>query len=430
MKKLYLGELIKKYQIMDNMEEGQINLIHAYAGSGKTTYILDMIDEARCGGIFTGTDTRFYYVCDSILLKQQFKGEYATQRAEVDGIALEQLYKIGQFGEYIPESCHIMTYYGWLFLMRNLKSIDVIKNSIFIFDECSTLTQNCNNEQYIDYDEEEIIDYIDLILDQSTLIAMSATPELFNGMMIDNGFDVNDLLQGHKDELRQYTSSKVIKYHEKPHQLLSHIPHDRVAIYWCGAIKDMEKEAESIRALGLNVCCVYSDDRDGLTEERKLELRALKSRIVKDNDVPQEYDVIIYNKTMGTGVNILDTKHEFDTFITYSTKHEFLNDDDIYQARMRIRHDIECEYRYTKAHDIKKADKDDMKQVELNNRRIELIESVIDKRLTTAQFKALCDELAFRNAKREIMGATSVKKEIEKMGYKVSTVNKQKVITK
>lgn len=430
MTKLYLKELIKKYQIMDNMEQGHINLIHAYAGSGKTTYILDMIDEARCGGIFTGADTRFYYVCDSILLKQQFKGEYATQRAEVDGITIEQLYKVGQFGEYIPESCHIMTYYGWLFLMRNLKSIDVIKNSIFIFDECSTLTQNCNNEQYIDYDEDEIIDYIDLILDQSTLIAMSATPELFNGMMIDNGFYVNDLLQGHKDELRQYTSNKVIKYHEKPHQLLSHIPHNRVAIYWCGAIKDMEKEAESIKTLGLNVCCVYSEDRDGLTEEKKLELRVLKSRIVKDNDVPQEYDVIIFNKSMGTGVNILDKEHEFDTFITYSTKHEFLNDDDIYQARMRIRHDIECEYRYTKAHDIKKADKDNMKQVELDNRRIELIESVIDKRLTTAEFKALCDELAFRNVKREIMGATSAKKEIEKMGYKVSTVNKQKVITK
>ena len=133
---------------------------------------------------------------------------------------------------------------------------------------------------------------------------------------------------------------------------------------------------------------------------------------------------------MGTGVNILDKEHEFDTFITYSTNHEFLNDDDIYQARMRIRHNIECEYRYTKAHDIKKADKDNMKQVELDNRRIELIESVIDKRLTTAEFKALCDELAFRNVKREIMGATSAKKEIEKMGYKVSTVNKQKVITK
>ena len=411
MKKLYLGQLMENYHIEDSVEEGGINLIHAYAGSGKTSYVLDMISKSE-ENLFGENDNRFFYICDTKLLKQQFKGEYEVKKANIDGVEVEQLYKVGKHGEYIPMSCHIMTYYGWLYFMKVNKNIESRYSfKTFIFDECHVLAQNIVN--YSDYDEEEVIEYIDLILGSySTIIAMSATPSKFNGLMIDNGFTVNDLLHGYKDELRQYTSNKVIKYNEKPSQLLTHIPFKKCAIYWCGSIKELKKEVENIRELGLNVNYIVADDN---CEQEQL---ALKEYIVKNNNVPTEYDVIIFNKSMGTGVNILDKNNEFDTFITYATKHEYLDYDDSYQARMRIRHDIEVEYQLTKAHDVKKADKDDMKNHKQDVKRIDLLESVLNKKLTSTEFKELAQKLNFRNKKRELV--KNPKKEIEELGYMIT----------
>ena len=420
MKKLYLGQLMENYHIEDSVEEGGINLIHAYAGSGKTSYVLDMISKSE-ENLFGENDNRFFYICDTKLLKQQFKGEYEVKKANIDGVEVEQLYKVGKHGEYIPMSCHIMTYYGWLYFMKVNKNIESKYSfKTFIFDECHVLAQNIVN--YSDYDEEEVIEYIDLILGSySTIIAMSATPSKFNGLMIDNGFTVNDLLQGYKDELRQYASNKVIKYNEKPSQLLTHIPFKKCAIYWCGSIKELKKEVENIRELGLNVNYIVADDN---CEQEQL---ALKEYIVKNNNVPTEYDVIIFNKSMGTGVNILDKNNEFDTFITYATKHEYLDYDDIYQARMRIRHDIEVEYQFTKAHDIKREDKKDMKLQHDTEKRMALIKSVLGQKLSTKEFKALATELNFKTQTRK----TNMKPydEIRTLGYIVQEPTNSKRYT-
>lgn len=420
MKKLYLGQLMENYHIEDSVEEGGINLIHAYAGSGKTSYVLDMISKSE-ENLFGENDNRFFYICDTKLLKQQFKGEYEVKKANIDGVEVEQLYKVGKHGEYIPMSCHIMTYYGWLYFMKVNKNIESKYSfKTFIFDECHVLAQNIVN--YSDYDEEEVIEYIDLILGSySTIIAMSATPSKFNGLMIDNGFTVNDLLQGYKDELRQYASNKVIKYNEKPSQLLTHIPFKKCAIYWCGSIKELKKEVENIRELGLNVNYIVADDN---CEQEQL---ALKEYIVKNNNVPTEYDVIIFNKSMGTGVNILDKNNEFDTFITYATKHEYLDYDDIYQARMRIRHDIEVEYQFTKAHDIKREDKKDMKLQHDTEKRMALIKSVLGQKLSTKEFKALATELNFKTQTRK----TNMKPydEIRTLGYTVQEPTNSKRYT-
>ena len=420
MKKLYLGQLMENYHIEDSVEEGGINLIHAYAGSGKTSYVLDMISKSE-ENLFGENDNQFFYICDTKLLKQQFKGEYEVKKANIDGVEVEQLYKVGKHGEYIPMSCHIMTYYGWLYFMKVNKNIESRYSfKTFIFDECHVLAQNIVN--YSDYDEEEVIEYIDLILSsQSTIIAMSATPSKFNGLMIDNGFTVNDLLQGYKDELRQYASNKVIKYNEKPSQLLTHIPFKKCAIYWCGSIKELKKEVENIRELGLNVNYIVADDN---CEQEQL---ALKEYIVKNNNVPTEYDVIIFNKSMGTGVNILDKNNEFDTFITYATKHEYLDYDDIYQARMRIRHDIEVEYQFTKAHDIKREDKKDMKLQHDTEKRMALIKSVLGQKLSTKEFKALATELNFKTQTRK----TNMKPydEIRTLGYIVQEPTNSKRYT-
>lgn len=420
MKKLYLGQLMENYHIEDSVEEGGINLIHAYAGSGKTSYVLDMISKSE-ENLFGENDNQFFYICDTKLLKQQFKGEYEVKKANIDGVEVEQLYKVGKHGEYIPMSCHIMTYYGWLYFMKVNKNIESKYSfKTFIFDECHVLAQNIVN--YSDYDEEEVIEYIDLILGSySTIIAMSATPSKFNGLMIDNGFTVNDLLQGYKDELRQYASNKVIKYNEKPSQLLTHIPFKKCAIYWCGSIKELKKEVENIRELGLNVNYIVADDN---CEQEQL---ALKEYIVKNNNVPTEYDVIIFNKSMGTGVNILDKNNEFDTFITYATKHEYLDYDDIYQARMRIRHDIEVEYQFTKAHDIKREDKKDMKLQHDTEKRMALIKSVLGQKLSTKEFKALATELNFKTQTRK----TNMKPydEIRTLGYTVQEPTNSKRYT-
>ena len=411
MKKKYLSDLIEQYKILDNLNQQDINLIHSYAGSGKTYFILDYISKSD-SNIFGEEDNQFFYICDTKLLKQQFQGDYELRKAKINGIEVEQLYKIGKYGEYIPMSCHVMTYYGWLYFMKlNHDKIGKYSQKIFFFDEPQALVQNINS--YSDYDEEEVINYIDLILkNDSTIVATSATPEKFIGLMNDYNFTINDLLHGYKNELKQYTSDKVIRYNEKPHELLSHIPHAKVLIYWCGSIKEMENEANLIRKkLNLNVCCIYSDTKSSL------EQKALKERIITNNDIPVEYDVVIFNKSMGTGVNIIDKNHEFNTFITYATKHEYLEDDDIYQARMRIRHDIEVEYHFTKAHDIKKEDKDMIRQHEEYINRIDLIEDILNQKLTTEQFKELAIKLNFRTQTRKLNNKPI--SEIETLGYKV-----------
>ncbi len=407
MEKLFLSQLINKYHVMDMVEQEQVNLIHAYAGSGKTTYILQMIEQAQ-ENIFGENDNQFIYVCDTKLLKQQFKNEYVARKSKLNGTNTEQLYKIGQHGNYIPMSCHIMTYYGWLYYMKNAKQ-SWLEQKTFIFDECHVLAQNCYNEKYLDYDEEEICDYLDLILDNgSTVLALSATPKKFNGLIIDNGFIVNDLLKGHKDELRQYTSQKVIKYNEKPQELLSHIPFTKVLIYWCGSKDEMHKTSEIINKMGYTSCCIHAEDK----KCPNLEGEAVKDYIIKNNNIPQNYDVIIFNKSMGTGINIIDENHEIDTFITYATKHEYLDDDDIHQARMRIRRDIECEYRYTKAHDIKKVDKDDIKL-------LEVIEEYIDKDLKGKNIKEITKTMKWINEQRNTLSVDETIVKLQSLGYTV-----------
>ena len=94
---------------------------------------------------------------------------------------------------------------------------------------------------------------------------------------------------------------------------------------------------------------------------------------------------------------------------------------------MRIRHDIEVEYHFTKAHDIRKADKDALRQHEEHINRIDLIEDVLDQKLTTAKFKELAEQLDFRNAK-----SMQIKKpwdEIEALGYKVQRPSNSKRYT-
>ena len=413
MKKQFKTELQQlqerhNFNIWDSLDDEKFNIIEAKAGTGKTTEVLKWVFESK-SNIFGEEHNQFIYVSDTTNLKEQTHNEYVTELAEEKRIEIENLYINGEYGKFIPNSMKCMTYFGFFYwLEQNQDNIIKFDNKVIIFDECHNLTKYYNDF----YAQYEFVERgLELIYDSfSTVICLSATPNKFINMIEDFGFEWNDVLGELKHELVGYTAKNTFKFNDDLVDFISSITFNKAYVYFAGNVEMMKFYAKELTKKGINTQYVCRRDKC------ELDTKEFINKLVATHEVPMDYDVILFNDAMGTGINIIDKEQMFDTFITYATKHEYLDNDNIYQARNRVRHDIEVEYRYTKAHNIKKADKDAIRTYEQNMERITIIESVLNEKLTTAEFKELAKELNFRNSKNGRLIANP-KKELEELGY-------------
>lgn len=408
------------FNIWDKLDDSKFNLIEAKAGAGKTTEVLKWVFESE-ENIYGELHNQFIYVSDTTNLKEQTKDDYVKRLSKTKDIPIENLYIKGRYNDYIPKSMKCMTYQGFIYwLERNQDNPLIFDNKVFILDECHNFAKYVEDfpEQY-----EFIGEGLQLLKDSfSTVICLSATPNKFIDLMFDYEIEYYDVLGDYKHELIGYKSNHIFKYNDDLVSFMQDISFSKALIYFAGSVDSMKAYAEALTKRNINTQYICAD------KKASLDSRETKKIIRTTHEIPTHYDVIMFNDSMGTGINILDQNHDIDTFITFATKYEYLDVDDEYQARMRIRHDIEVEYHFTKKRDIKKADKDIIRQYEETNRRIDLIEDVLDQELTTEKFSDLAIQLDFRTNKSKVI--MKPWDEIEALRYKVQRPTNSKRFTK
>lgn len=386
---MYLSELMDTYKLDGKSKIGYLNLIHSPPGSGKTKYILDKL---------VNNDTlaiEIFYVTDTIMSREMIKNEYSE-------LINEQ--------HYIKNKVHVMTFYSFSKYLSYQNSNLYFK--IIIFDEIHRL-----NDFKMSFKDEylSLCESLKLIIDEemSNLVyAMSATPSSFTHLCSQYDVPVIDLLADHRHLLTRYKEKHTIKYNSNPVDLVKSLHFNKCLIYFAGHNNAMKQLAKELNNEGYKTEYLHSERRGFTTDQSQL-----RNHLLETGLYPNDLDILIINSAYETSWNIYDERVQ--TYISYATCHSYLKESSVIQSRARIRHDIDAAYLYSRKKDLRKHDKDVLKNKISLDERIGLLDQNVHKYLSTTEFKALCAGLDFRTKDYRQMKSTSATKEIERLGYRV-----------
>ena len=102
-KKLYLSELISKYNLEVKIKFGAINLIKSPCGSGKTKFIFDYLMKESSGAF---NHKHIYYVTDTTMLKEAVKNDYINIIKKEETLTGTLSIIQGCYGEFIKDGIH------------------------------------------------------------------------------------------------------------------------------------------------------------------------------------------------------------------------------------------------------------------------------------------------------------------------------------
>lgn len=392
---MYLSELMDTYKLDQKSKIGYLNLIDSPPGSGKTKYILDKLVNNDT------LATEIFYVTDTIMSRDMIKNEYSE-------LINEQ--------HYIKDKVHVMTYYSFSKYLSYQNSNLYFK--IIIFDEIHRL-----NDFRMSFKDEylRLCESLKLIIDEemSNLVyALSATPSLFTQLCSQYDVPVIDLLADHRHLLTRYTEKHTIKYNSHPVDLLKSLHFNKVLIYFSGHNNAMKQLSNELNAEGYRTEYLHSERRGFTTDQSQL-----RNHLLETGLYPDDLDILIINSAYETSWNIFDERVQ--TYISYATCHSYLKEASIIQSRARIRHDIDVAYLYSRKKELRKQDKDKLKNKISLDERVTLLDQNVHKYLSTTEFKALCERLNFRNPKNnELFTGKNAIIEIKKLGYSVSSLTK------
>ena len=392
---MYLSELMDTFKLDQKSKIGYLNLIDSPPGSGKTKYILDKLVNNDT------LATEIFYVTDTIMSRDMIKNEYTE-------LINEQ--------HYIKDKVHVMTYYSFSKYLSYQNSNLYFK--IIIFDEVHRLNdfKMSFNDEYL-----RLCESLKLIIDEemSNLVyALSATPSSFTQLCSQYDVPVIDLLADHRHLLTRYTEKHTIKYNSHPVDLLKSLHFTKVLIYFSGHNTAMKQLSNELNAEGYRTEYLHSERRGFTTDQSQL-----RSYLLETGLYPDDLDILIINSAYETSWNIFDERVQ--TYISYATCHSYLKESSIIQSRARIRHDIDATYLYSRKKELRKQDKDKLKNKISLDERVTLLDQNVHKYLSIAEFKTLCERLNFRNPRnnRLLTGKNAIL-EIEKLGYSVSNLTK------
>lgn len=392
---MYLSELMDTYKLDQKSKIGYLNLIDSPPGSGKTKYILDKLVNNDT------LATEIFYVTDTIMSREMIKNEYTE-------LTNEQ--------HYIKDKVHVMTYYSFSKYLSYQNSNLYFK--IIIFDEVHRL-----NDFKVSFKDEylRLCESLSIIIDEemSNLVyALSATPSSFTHLCSQYDVPVIDLLADHRHLLTRYREKHTIKYNSHPVDLLKSLHFNKVLIYFAGHNNAMKQLANELNAEGYRTEYLHSERRGFTTDQSQL-----RNYLLETGLYPDDLDILIINSAYETSWNIFDERVQ--TYISYATCHSYLKESSIIQSRARIRHDIDVAYLYSRKKDLRKQDKDVLKNKISLDERVNLLDQNLYKYLSTTEFKALCAGLDFRNPKNnELFTGKNAIIEIKKLGYSVSSLTK------
>ena len=400
----YLKDLMHKYKLEEKFKDNKINLIVSPVGSGKTTYIMDFI-KRKGYQTFNQKDGNIIYVVDTTNLKQCISMLYGNQLIESLNLTYDEVFHTLENGNVLVKNGMSILTYSALNTRLELGQINI--GDIFIFDEFHSLFRYLKTNFGDQY--KHVVNNIDMIFKLNQVIALTATPDdVYEYFEFNNKEDlINNIIPSRlMDNLNQYKSEHKIKYNDIK-QTLSKLHFNKALIYYAGSI-DKLKVLQSELSHQYNVKYIISQRKC-----KDKDMIDLANYIIATGLFPDDLDILIINSTFQTGINIIDER--VDTYLSYTYIDDFIDETSIIQSRGRIRHDIKyhCEWKPKK--NITRFDKKDISNINQNQQRIEILDSVLNTKLTSKEFKNITEQLNYRNSSGRIIKNPT--DEIQKLGY-------------
>lgn len=135
------------------------------------------------------------------------------------------------------------------------------------------------------------------------------------------------------DNIKHYTERNKILY-GNVHALINALPKGEKTLFYADHISQIKSFQMECELLGLKCASVWSanNEKHPLSEQQRL----IRQQIIETNEFPEDTDVLLINKSMGTAINIYT---KVSNVVVHST-----NKSTQIQARGRIRNDIENLY--------------------------------------------------------------------------------------
>lgn len=220
------------------------------------------------------------------------------------------------------------------------------------------------------------------------VIAMTATPPktFYNLMTEIQKIEV-------AEQLRRY-ENLIEQDYKNLSELIRQLKKNSKGVIYMTRISEIEKYLPQVEERGFNCGAIWSihNEEHPMTEEQ----RELRDYIIKNQLIPDGIDVLFYNASYETAINI-------DTPVDWAIIHSS-NSDKIKQALNRIRNDRPIVYTYNP----NKEDEQYTVPVEW-----------LDKPLTKEMKKELCSIMAIKDSRRVVTGWTTLKRTLIENGYKI-----------
>lgn len=369
------------------------NLILAPIGSGKTYYALNVLSK----------DKNVLYLCDNSNLKNQMLLEDNTYSSKNDDI-----------DKWSP-NVWVMTYKEFGRRLLYDSDISVIKNmDLIIADEIHSCVEYSEFNQDRDlYKAMEFLMFphdIPVVMFTATDYYLESLCKRYVGL---KKYNKIDLLYRH--DIRRYIN-KVKLYINNKSQIKFYLQQSMEGFEYanmkCGIytkqITDMLDIEHQCREIGLTPICIWSQNNKEypLNDEQT----NFMDHLLNTGEIKEPYNVMIFNKSSETGINIKDDK--VDLCIVNST-----NPTEQIQARGRFRKDLNLV--------VVKTNRDALPPLVLT-----LQEDDLNKWLTKDELQQLCDKLAIKNSNGKLIGLRAFTQVLDSSGYMLTksrrTINEVK----
>lgn len=408
MKKQYLTE----YLISNNVKfkSGVINLINAPCGSGKTTFIFS--DEGIINNYRKFTDSKYnirpdqvLYVVDTSMLKDNILKKYKNITKQIETKDFNK--------RLVDDGVTVLTYAQLGTILCSDEKIELINTyKLIIFDEFHNLFVYNNKFSNIEY--KKIISSLKLFAEKSILLALTATPYYIDKLWNNKTIKINNIIED-CSKLKKYSEDIIIKdfypvNYIKQQLIINKMSKSkRKILIYTENISVIKKYKELCDLNGIKAEMLWSINSKQELNENQIKLR---ERLIEQETLPDEVDVLILNASYQTGWNLKDKNIQ--TVIVDSTNITIQE-----QVRNRCRHDIHKLIVRSKKDDC--FNNKNYKGILYNN----IDSKYINKKLTSKDKKELTLLYTYKDKDKE-PSFIDFKKQINELSdaYRVETTNK------
>lgn len=203
--------------------------------------------------------------------------------------------------------------------------------------------------------------------------------------------------------LEGYKTENIIEYNEIDNLLLSIDPTKRGMLY-TQQVANVKKYVDILNDRGIRAVGIWSTNSSNHPmDEEQIRVR---EAILKDEMIPEDVQVLVFNASYEAGVNIKSEKSHVDYVIVHNS-----NSDTITQARGRYRGDLDTLYQ-----------KKDPNKLDEEVREIdeEFLRPYLGKLLGKAERDEIREKLNFMNKKNRLMSWSELAEHIRGNGYLVT----------